>query len=142
MAYTLVSGRTSIIRDADGATISDDPRNADWQIYQEWLAAGNTPNPAPTPVAPVPSAAIWQLKAICDSAPASLGFTPPTWAQITTAAASLASPVLSDFIAAFGPQAIPENSTTIAAMNAALPTPMTAAQLLAFFTAAAQVSIP
>ena len=130
--------------------------------YQDWLAAGGRPAPvaneavlaaalranfppglgALAALQPPPSAAIWQLKAICDSAPASLDFTPPTWAQITAAAASLSSPALSDFIAASAPQPIPEDSTTIAAMNAALPTPMTATQLLAFFTAAAQVTIP
>ncbi len=50
MTYTLTSS-TSIIRDADGATIPTDPNNTDYIIYQAWLAAGNTPTPyvAPTP---------------------------------------------------------------------------------------------
>ena len=52
MTYTLIANSTSVTRDADGATIPADPRNADWQVYQAWLAAGNTPNPAPTPPAP------------------------------------------------------------------------------------------
>jgi hypothetical protein len=49
-AYTLTSG-TGVIRVSDGAQIPGDPANADWQIFQVWLAAGNTPNPAPAPTA-------------------------------------------------------------------------------------------
>ena len=34
-----------IMRLPDYACIPNDPENTDWQAYQEWLAAGNTPLP-------------------------------------------------------------------------------------------------
>ena len=34
-----------IFRLPDLASIPNDPANTDWQAYQEWLAAGNTPLP-------------------------------------------------------------------------------------------------
>jgi hypothetical protein len=36
----------AVLRVADGAVIPCDPRNVDYQEYQQWLAAGNTPLPA------------------------------------------------------------------------------------------------
>lgn len=41
----------SVIR-ADGAAIPPDPANRDWRAYQDWCAAGNTPEPAPAPPEP------------------------------------------------------------------------------------------
>ncbi len=45
---------TAIRRDSDGALVPNDVNNVDWQAYQNWLAAGNTPTPpaAPAPIAP------------------------------------------------------------------------------------------
>lgn len=44
--YSIVL-ESQFVRRSDGTFIPNDPANADWQSYQEWLAAGNTPNPAP-----------------------------------------------------------------------------------------------
>ena len=45
---------TSIIRLTDNACIPPDPANTDYAAYLKWVAAGNTPEPAPAPPAPGP----------------------------------------------------------------------------------------
>jgi hypothetical protein len=45
--YQLTSGST-ILRLSDGASIPMDEGNGDYRDYLAWLAAGNTPLPAPT----------------------------------------------------------------------------------------------
>ena len=52
MTYQLTTGDT-ILRTTDGAFIPPDPANTDYAAYLEWVAAGNTPEPAPIPEAPV-----------------------------------------------------------------------------------------
>lgn len=37
---------TMVRRDGDGAMIPADPLNTDWQGYQAWVQAGNTPAPS------------------------------------------------------------------------------------------------
>lgn len=46
--YKLTRDNNSIIRLTDGAHIPMAPGNRDYNEYQEWLAAGNTPEPAET----------------------------------------------------------------------------------------------
>jgi hypothetical protein len=140
MVYTLIANTTSVTRDADGSFIPADPRNVDWQAYQAWLAAGNAPNPAPTPPAPVPTALLWQLEAVCNGPPASLGFTPPTWAQVQAAVQAQASAALTAFFNV-GTNAIPADSKTLLALAAAVPSPLTAAQVTALIAAAAAIAI-
>lgn len=63
MTYTLTVG-TAVMRDVDHTCIPDDPRNADWQAYQAWLAAGNVPTPYTPPPAPVPTLTFLQFMAL------------------------------------------------------------------------------
>jgi hypothetical protein len=131
MTYTLQNPPlTGVIRDADGAFIPSDPANTDWQAYQAWLAAGNPPTPAPAPLAPIPSCALWQLQAVMTTA---------QWASVTSAVAALNNPAVSAFFA-HGTNIIPANSTTLQSLGAALG--MTADQVNALVAAASAVSIP
>jgi len=49
-----LTDNTTILRLADNAFIPADTANVDYAAYLTWLEAGNTPDPAPEPVAPVP----------------------------------------------------------------------------------------
>jgi type 1 fimbria pilin len=70
VVYTLLTGTTTVQRDADGAFIPDNAANIDWQTYQAWIAAGNTPTPAIAPIAQTPPPSC-----VAGSAKASLTFT-------------------------------------------------------------------
>lgn len=52
MPYKLT--KSGVQRPADGAWIPNDTANTDWQEYQKWLTAGNTPLPADPDPVPVP----------------------------------------------------------------------------------------
>lgn len=54
----LAANAQTVIRDADGAHIPPDPKNADFAQYLAWLAVPNTPTPAASnPVSPFAAAA-------------------------------------------------------------------------------------
>lgn len=98
------------------------------------------PQPAAPPPEPVPTALLWQLEAVCNSAPASLGFTPPTWAQVQAAVAAKNNPTLTAFFNV-GTNPIPANSATLLALAAAVPSPLTPAQVTTLIAAAAAAAI-
>jgi len=66
--YSLTSGST-VLR-SDGAFIPNAPGNTDWQAYQVWLAAGNTPTPLPAPTLAQQAAAITSVAVVSTSTPA------------------------------------------------------------------------
>ena len=46
--YQLTTNQNGgVLRISDGAFIPADPRNADYQAYEAWVAAGNTADPVP-----------------------------------------------------------------------------------------------
>jgi hypothetical protein len=132
MTYSLSSriGLAGVVRDADAAFIPADAGNADWQAYQAWLAAGNTPNPAPSAPAAVPSCQLWQLQAVMSAA---------QWTAVQAAVAALANPAVSAFFA-HGTNVIPAHSTTLVSLGAAIG--LTAEQVAALVAEAAAVAIP
>lgn len=48
---------TMIFRRSDNAFIPNDPANRDYQVYLEWLALGNLPDPPDQPVVEMPTMA-------------------------------------------------------------------------------------
>jgi hypothetical protein len=53
MTYQLTE-TNCILRIADNAFIPTDTGNRDYREYLDWVAAGNTPLPAPEPIVPTP----------------------------------------------------------------------------------------
>ena len=57
--YQLTHQGNSIVRLSDGAFIPADMSNRNYREFQAWLAAGNTPEPAPVQSAPPDYLAFW-----------------------------------------------------------------------------------
>jgi hypothetical protein len=53
MEYTYELTKWTVILRSDGVCIPLDGNNIDYQAYQTWLAAGNTPTPAQVEVVPL-----------------------------------------------------------------------------------------
>jgi len=53
--YQLTAYPNMVLRTA-GGSIPNDPANADWQIYQQWLDDGGVPDPYVEPPPPPPPA--------------------------------------------------------------------------------------
>jgi hypothetical protein len=53
MNYYIQNEHGSIGIKGQNISIPPDPANRDYAAYLEWVAAGNTPEPAPEPPAPV-----------------------------------------------------------------------------------------
>jgi hypothetical protein len=52
--YQLVTNFDGVKHTEDEAFIPNDGGNRDWNVYTEWLAEGNEPDPAPAPPDPAP----------------------------------------------------------------------------------------
>ena len=129
VSYTLIYNSMSVQRN-DGAIVPNDSRNTDWQAYQQWLAAGNTPAAAPAPPIAVPSCQLWQLEAVLTAA---------QWSAAMNAIAAMNNPIISAF-AAHGSNVIPANSTTLAAL--AVDVGIDPATLPALISQASTIAIP
>jgi hypothetical protein len=83
--YQLVTNFDGVKRTADEAFVPNDGGNRDWAVYTDWLAEGNTPDPAPVPPEPPPPAPI-ELPAdpVADMDAATKGYVDAEVAAVTS----------------------------------------------------------
>jgi hypothetical protein len=130
LTSTAAAAAQGVIREADGAIIPNDLRNADYQAYLAWLDTGGTPDPYIAAPAPVPQCQLWQLQSVLTAA---------QWTAAQAAVAALNNAAVSAFFA-HGTNVIPANSTTLLALGEAIG--LSADQVAALVVQAAAVSIP
>jgi hypothetical protein len=146
MSYSYTLTNTSDVLRSDGAAIPADLRNVDWQAYQSWLAAGNTPTPAPTP-APIAPAHVSRRQFFQAAAQAGIISNAEALAVLATGAipSSLATAIASlptaDQFAAqmaiLGDQNFTRSDTLIVTLGSAMG--QTPARIDALFTLAASL---
>lgn len=62
--YISRRGTNAVTRKSDNAIIGPEDTSA-WAAYQTWLSAGNTPDPAPVELAPVPpQVPMWAVRTV------------------------------------------------------------------------------
>ena len=125
-----VTGDMYVTLTTTNQVIPADNSNADWKTYLAWVAAGNTPAPAPSPAAPATTCLLWQLQAV---------LTPVQWTAVQAAIAAMNNPIVSAF-AQHGTNVIPAASTTLISLGASIG--LSAAQVAALVAEAALVSVP
>ena len=123
-----VTGDMYVTLTTTNQVIPADNSKPAWKTYLAWVAAGNTPTPAPV-VAPS-SCQLWQLQSVLTTA---------QWTALQAAIVALNNPAVTAFLS-HGTAQIPAASTTVISLGASIG--LSAAQVAALVAEAAAVAIP